>query len=150
MWRRTSSRAVTTSWPATVARPDVGFASVQSMLIVVVFPAPLGPRNPNTSPGSTSKLTPRTASISPNDFLSSSTSITARNIQQRKSSSYGIFTLDGDRNGAPRAQEGADAPGHRGGSDGAVQRARLRCGHGRRGGRCRRRVREDGVQLLPG
>jgi len=29
---------------------DVGLISVVSMLIVVVFPAPLGPRNPNISP----------------------------------------------------------------------------------------------------
>ena len=38
------------------------------MLIVVVLPAPFGPRNPNTSPGATEKETPRTASTSPNDF----------------------------------------------------------------------------------
>ena len=47
----------------------VGLASVQSMLIVVVLPAPLGPRKPKTSPASTSKLTPRTASTSPKDLL---------------------------------------------------------------------------------
>src|SRR5436305_11289652 len=34
------------------------------MLIVVVFPAPLGPRKPNTSPGATSKFIRRTASNS--------------------------------------------------------------------------------------
>ena len=45
------------AWP----RPTVGLASVQSMLIVVVLPAPLGPRKPNTSPVATSKSTPRTA-----------------------------------------------------------------------------------------
>src|ERR1039458_9084736 len=65
MLRRTSSRSRTTSWPATVALPPEGLASVQSMLIVVVFPAPLGPRNPNTSPAATSKSTPRTARTSP-------------------------------------------------------------------------------------
>src|SRR5262249_40838912 len=67
--------------------PDVGRASVQSMLIVVVLPAPLGPRNPNTSPGATSKLTPRTASTSPKDFFKSRTSIAGivmweRNLQR--------------------------------------------------------------------
>src|SRR5271167_3448471 len=36
------------------------------MLIVVVLPAPLGPRKPNTSPVATSKSTPRTACTSPN------------------------------------------------------------------------------------
>jgi len=33
-----------------------------SILIVVVLPAPFGPRRPKSSPGRTSKLTPRTAS----------------------------------------------------------------------------------------
>ena len=58
-----------------VALPPVGRASVQSMLIVVVLPAPLGPRKPKTSPRATSKLTPRTASISPKDFCRPETSI---------------------------------------------------------------------------
>ena len=75
MWRRTSSRSRTTSWPATSALPEVGRASVQSMLIVVVLPAPLGPRNPKTSPAATSKLTPRTASIASKDLRRSWTSI---------------------------------------------------------------------------
>ena len=65
MLRRTSSRSVTTSCPATVAVPPVGLTSVQSMLIVVVLPAPFGPRKPNTSPGATSKSTPLTASVLP-------------------------------------------------------------------------------------
>src|SRR6266542_6305951 len=63
MFRRTSSRWVTTSYPATVAAPAVGRASVHSTLIVVVLPAPFGPRNPNVSPRRTSKSTPPTASI---------------------------------------------------------------------------------------
>src|SRR3954447_3445669 len=74
MLRRPSARSLTESWPGDKAAPEVGFASVQSMLIVVVLPAPLGPRKPNTSPGATSKLTPRTASSSPKDLRSSSTS----------------------------------------------------------------------------
>ena len=36
--------------PATVADPKVGAISVPSVLTVVVLPAPLGPRKPNTSP----------------------------------------------------------------------------------------------------
>src|SRR4051794_36499434 len=74
MLRRTASRSVATSWPATRALPPVGRASVQSMLMVVVLPAPLGPRKPKTSPAATSKLTPRTASRSPNALRSSRTS----------------------------------------------------------------------------
>ena len=65
MFRRTASRSVTTSCPATAARPAVGLASVHKILIVVDFPAPFGPRKPNVSPAATSKSMPRTASISP-------------------------------------------------------------------------------------
>src|SRR5579859_2646113 len=43
--------------PATVAEPDVGAISVPSVRTVVVFPAPLGPRNPKTSPDATVKDT---------------------------------------------------------------------------------------------
>ena len=48
MLRRTCSDCVTTSKPATVAEPSVGFSSVVSMRSVVVLPAPFGPRNPTT------------------------------------------------------------------------------------------------------
>src|SRR4051812_39166861 len=83
MLRRTASRSLTTSCPATSARPLVGLASVHSMLIVVVLPAPLGPRKPKTSPGATSKLTPRTAATSSKFLRKCSTSITGgRNLQQ--------------------------------------------------------------------
>src|SRR5437763_9130861 len=75
MLRRTSSRSRTTSWPATCATPEVGLASVQSMLIVVVLPAPLGPRNPNTSPVATSNSTPRTAWTSPKFLIRPLTAI---------------------------------------------------------------------------
>ena len=51
--------------PATWATPDVGRTSVQRMLIVVDFPAPLGPRNPKISPAPTSRSMPRTASTFP-------------------------------------------------------------------------------------
>src|SRR5947209_571301 len=50
------------------------------MLIVVVLPAPLGPRNPNTSPAATSNATPRTASISPKRLVSSWTTIACSGI----------------------------------------------------------------------
>src|SRR6185312_17562145 len=39
-------------------------SSVISILIVVVLPAPFGPRRPNSSPRSTANETPRTASTS--------------------------------------------------------------------------------------
>src|SRR5918994_2022725 len=70
MLRRTASRSVTTSCPATRAAPAVGRASVHRMLIVVDLPAPFGPRKPKVSPGRTVKSTPRTASTSPYRFSS--------------------------------------------------------------------------------
>ena len=65
MLRRTAARSRTTSKPATLASPAVGFASVQRILIVVDLPAPFGPRNPNVSPACTARSRPRTASTSP-------------------------------------------------------------------------------------
>src|SRR5215218_9765727 len=43
--------------------------------MVVVLPAPFGPRKPKASPLSTSKLTPRTASTSSNDLARPRTEI---------------------------------------------------------------------------
>src|SRR5512136_1226228 len=45
------------------------------MRTVVVFPAPFGPRKPNTSPSPTWKVTPSTARTWPNLFVSPSASI---------------------------------------------------------------------------
>jgi len=49
------------SKPSIWADPAVGFNRPQSMLIVVVFPAPLGPKNPNISPLRISRFRPLTA-----------------------------------------------------------------------------------------
>ena len=43
---RTFGPSLTTSKPATRARPSVGGSSVVSMCTVVDFPAPFGPRKP--------------------------------------------------------------------------------------------------------
>ena len=43
--------------PKIRAEPEVGWIRSSSVRIVVVFPAPFGPRNPKTSPGRTAKLT---------------------------------------------------------------------------------------------
>src|ERR1700730_8072400 len=77
MLRRTESRSVAASWPATRAVPDVAFARVHKILIVVVFPAPFGPRKPKVSPRTTSKAMPRTASTSPYRLVRPETVITA-------------------------------------------------------------------------
>ena len=49
------------SWPSMVARPPVGASVVVRMEMVVVLPAPLGPRSAKNSPGPTEKLMPSTA-----------------------------------------------------------------------------------------
>jgi len=69
MLRRTASGSVSMSWPFTVAVPLVGLNNVDSMLSVVVLPAPLGPRNPRISPSSTLKLIPSTALTSLSKIL---------------------------------------------------------------------------------
>ena len=57
--------SVATSKPASLADPPVGAMVVVSMPMVVDLPAPLGPSRPNTSPVSTSKSIPFTASTPP-------------------------------------------------------------------------------------
>jgi tyrosyl-tRNA synthetase len=47
----------TTSMPSTNARPLVGVSNVVKIFIRVVFPAPLGPSSPKSSPWRTSRLT---------------------------------------------------------------------------------------------
>ncbi len=61
MAARTWAPSLTTSCPATRALPEVGGSSVVSMCTVVDLPAPLGPRKPYTSPGSTRRSMPSTA-----------------------------------------------------------------------------------------
>ena len=63
--RRTSAGSPATSIPATLALPAVRGSRVQSIRTVVVFPAPFGPRKPNTSPAATSRSISRTASMPP-------------------------------------------------------------------------------------
>ncbi len=45
---RIAFRSLITSWPRTRAVPPSGRVKVVRMRIMVVLPAPLGPRNPNT------------------------------------------------------------------------------------------------------
>src|SRR6266542_6212197 len=54
--------------------PDVGESTPRIMLIVVVLPAPFGPRSPTTSPGATWNKIPSTAETAPYDLRRSSTS----------------------------------------------------------------------------
>jgi hypothetical protein len=71
-WKTTPMRWRTSFWrvvgssPSSSSVPLVGCSSVVSIRMVVVFPAPLGPRKANTSPRRTSNDTSSTAVKSPN------------------------------------------------------------------------------------
>src|SRR5512143_14697 len=56
--------------PKIRARPLVGRIRSSEVRIVVVFPAPFGPRNPNTSPCSTARSTSMIPRWTPYDFVS--------------------------------------------------------------------------------
>src|ERR1044071_3357566 len=68
--------------------PEVGCSRPTIILIVVVFPAPFGPRKPNTSPAYTSKLTLSTATLSPYRLTSSRASIKFSGIKSPFSEQY--------------------------------------------------------------
>src|SRR5947209_5766908 len=76
MRRFTSIGFSCTSSPHTETAPALGGMNPVIMRIVVDLPAPLGPRNPSTSPFPTSKETPSTACFDPKDLLRFSTLIT--------------------------------------------------------------------------
>src|SRR5215217_4125368 len=52
-------------YPHTLASPQLGFSRVARIRMVVVFPAPFGPMNPNTSPCSSFKVSRSRAYRSP-------------------------------------------------------------------------------------
>src|SRR5665213_155422 len=72
-WRISGPLSDVRGMPATLAEPDVGAISVPRVRTVVVFPAPLGPRNPNTSPDATVNDTSWNAVRSPKRFVRWST-----------------------------------------------------------------------------
>src|SRR5258708_5251005 len=125
---RTASGCRTTSSPATSTSPLVGLRRVQRVLMVVDLPAPLGPRNPKTSPAVTSRSIPLTASRSPYFLTSPRTLIIGRHYPRSIGSNRwvllpwlgGEWTSDG---------VGRDDPDHRpvrvgAGLEGEVGRAR--------------------------
>ena len=75
--RRAGSSSSRNGRPRTVAEPELGRTRPSTARIVVVFPAPFGPRKPVTRAGSTRNERSSTASVSPNRLVSDSTSITA-------------------------------------------------------------------------
>ena len=64
------------SCPQILMLPPFGFISPTNILIVVVFPAPFGPKKPNISPSSTEKEISFIISLFPSFFLSPFTSKT--------------------------------------------------------------------------
>src|SRR5450631_4292244 len=91
MVRRTSAAWVATSKPATAAKPDVAGSKVVSTLIVVLLPAPLGPRRPKISPGATDR-----------SMLSTATTVLKVRVRPRISTARGPAMAD------PTADDGAD------------------------------------------
>src|ERR1700737_2164367 len=73
---RARERRSPTGAPSTVAPPLVGSTSPRSILTEVVFPAPLGPRNPNTSPRRMHRERSDTATVEPNCLRSAQVSMT--------------------------------------------------------------------------
>src|SRR5262245_49394728 len=82
--RLAASGALARSWPSISTRPAVGLSRPAIIRIVVVLPAPLGPRNPWISPSATSRLTPFTATKSPYFLTSSWTRITEAGSSSRR------------------------------------------------------------------
>src|SRR6185369_11101014 len=69
MQRMAFSKSRRTSWPQMTTRPLVGLMRPTSMRMVVVFPAPFGPRKPKTSPSPIWKETSSTIVRSPMIFV---------------------------------------------------------------------------------
>ena len=69
MFSRTFFGFAVTSNPEINASPEVGLSNVVKIIIVVLFPAPLGPKKPKISPFLTEKDMSFTAITSPKDLM---------------------------------------------------------------------------------
>src|SRR5258708_17795244 len=96
-WAAAGARA--RSWPLMVIRPLVGLSSRAMMRMVVVLPAPFGPRKPWISPGSTERLTPSTAVKEPYVLTRASTAIMASG-RLRPAMGRAVALGDGEVGGA--------------------------------------------------
>jgi hypothetical protein len=92
-WRISGPFSEVRGMPATLAEPDVGAISVPRVRTVVVFPAPLGPRKPKTSPGATVNDTSWNAVRSPKRLLRWST-VKAGGLSDRAFSGAGDVMSD--------------------------------------------------------
>src|ERR1700676_4909440 len=75
--RFTSTGFFCRSKPRISMRPELGASRPVSILMVVDFPAPLGPRNPKNCPGATRRFTSSTATRPPNRRVRCSVEIAA-------------------------------------------------------------------------
>ena len=87
--------------PSMVAVPDVGWSSPRIIRIVVVLPAPLGPRNPVTTPGSMVQVRSSTARVRPNTLVSPANSIIVPILSPRD-----VIRLHRGRGGLGRVRGG--------------------------------------------
>src|SRR6266699_7210589 len=94
---RTPTGSPIRSQPTTVAVPVLGLSRVVSMRSVVVFPAPLGPRNPTISPRPTVRSTLATASTTPRRVLNTRPSPRASIIVIRFLQELTAFRRDRNR-----------------------------------------------------
>src|SRR5215469_10429164 len=108
--RRTSIGSLTGSWPATLSDPSLGLSTVVSILIVVVLPAPLGPRKPKMTPSGTANETWSSA-VKPLKRLTSSRAAMVALIIFRRAA-VGVARRGSDAWGRGEAAELAlDEPG---------------------------------------
>src|SRR5579862_2029058 len=78
--------------PSSSIVPEVGGASPMSMRIVVVLPAPLGPRKPKKQPRGTSRFSPSTAALEP---------YTLRRFRTRMAGEFSIPVLASEDESGP-------------------------------------------------
>jgi len=76
-----AERCFAMSMPSTWIEPELGSRMLRIILMVVVFPAPLGPKSPTISLACTSKEIASTAVISPYCLLRFVTQSTFSDIQ---------------------------------------------------------------------
>src|SRR6266852_689779 len=79
--RFTATRLLTRSRPRIWIRPAVGASNPVSILMVVDFPAPLGPRKPKNWPDATLRFTSSTATSSPKRRVRFSVEIVGESIK---------------------------------------------------------------------
>src|SRR5947199_4820704 len=106
MCRLTASGSRATLTPRTRASPDVGRNTPASMRSIVVFPAPSGPTRPNSSPDSTSNVTPSTAVTRPKRRVSVSTAIAGAAERAVTGAPLRRLGLEGEVHGHARLEIG--------------------------------------------